>query len=100
MSAEGERSESYELTDQVIFKIGASCTFKVKRSNTNYLEMMQDSKGPSEEGSNCAICYENDRDVVFIPCKHNVACIKCCKSLKVCPVCRVKITDIMKIYRS
>jgi len=83
----------------MIFKIGASSTFKVKRSNTNYLEMMQPNKN-YDSSINCAICYENDRDAVFIPCKHNVACLKCSKNIKNCPVCRFKITDVIKIYKS
>lgn len=93
------QSRPFELYDGLIFKIGASSTFRVKRSNSNYLEMMQSPKN-FDGTMNCAICYENDRDVVFIPCKHNVCCIKCSKSIRQCPVCRFKITDIIKIYRS
>lgn len=99
LSPEGTRSKPYELVDGTFFKIGASSTFKVKRSNTNYLEMMQSPK--NYDGTmNCAVCYENDRDVVFIPCKHNVVCIKCSKNIKQCPVCRIKINDIIRIYKS
>lgn len=93
------RSQPYELYDNLTFKIGSSSTFKIKRSNTNYLEMLQSPKN-MDGSSNCAICYENDRDVVFIPCKHNVTCIKCCKNVQQCPVCRVKINDIIRIYKS
>jgi len=99
LSPEGTRSKPYELIDGMIFKIGASSNFKVKRSNTNYLEMMQSPK--NYDGSmNCAVCYENEREVVFIPCKHNVVCLKCCKFIKQCPTCRSKISDIIRIYKS
>lgn len=98
ISPEGERSRPFELIDNMVFKIGASSTFRAKRSNSNYTEMMS---GPKYDGSvNCAICYENDRDAVFIPCKHNVTCLKCAKGVKNCPVCRLKITDTIKIYKS
>ena len=98
VSPEGERSKPFELLDNMVFKIGASSTFRAKRSNSNYTEMMN---GPKYDGSvNCAICYENDRDAVFIPCKHNVTCLKCAKGVKTCPVCRIKITDTIKIYKS
>lgn len=32
--------------------------------------------------NSCVICYECDKDCVYIPCKHNAACIKCSKNLK------------------
>lgn len=93
------RSKPYELTDNLVFKIGASSTFKAKRSNSNYLEMMQSPKN-YDESMTCAICFENERDVVFIPCKHNASCLRCSKNIKQCPVCRLKITDIIRIYKS
>ncbi len=48
----------------------------------------------------CVICYESDRDALYLPCKHNTACIKCSKILKECPICRIKIQDLVKIYKS
>lgn len=99
MSPEGSKSRCFELTDNMIFKIGASSTFKVKRSHKNYSDMVHSPKN-FDGGMNCAVCYENDRDTVFIPCKHNVTCVKCSKLVKVCPVCRLKINDVIKIYKS
>mmetsp|Transcript_17305 Transcript_17305/g.15209 ORF Transcript_17305/g.15209 Transcript_17305/m.15209 type:complete len:101 (-) Transcript_17305:373-675(-) len=100
MSPESERSKPFELTDNMIFKIGASSTFKVKRSNTNYLEMMQPNSNVPDSSLNCSICYESDRDCVFLPCKHNVCCLKCSKNVRTCPICRFKITDVIRIYKS
>jgi len=91
MSAEGERSRPYELLDGMIFKVGASSTFRAK--------IHQDSVQNGDDG-NCAICNEKERDVVFLPCKHNVSCVKCSKSIKQCPVCRFKVTDVIRIYKS
>lgn len=48
----------------------------------------------------CVICCENGKDCVFMPCKHNASCIKCSKNMKECPICRVKIEDYLRIYRS
>lgn len=48
----------------------------------------------------CIICCESDRDALYMPCKHNTACLKCSKSLKDCPICRTKIEDIIRIYKN
>lgn len=48
----------------------------------------------------CVICCENDKDCVYMPCKHNAACIKCSKNLKECPICRLKIDDFIRIYKN
>jgi hypothetical protein len=31
---------------------------------------------------NCIVCYENDRDALYLPCKHNLVCLKCSKNIK------------------
>ena len=97
LSPEGQKSEPYELAENTIFKIGASSTYRVKRSHTSYLDP---ASKEYDSSVNCAVCYENDRDVVFMPCKHNVVCLRCSKNVKVCPVCRIKITDTIRIYKS
>lgn len=46
----------------------------------------------------CSICYENDRNVVFIPCKHFISCNKCTVGLKKCPYCRNVILEKIRIF--
>jgi len=99
MSPEGQKSQPFELIDGMIFKIGASSTFRAKvNSFVNHAETraLQNADGDLK----CAICNENERDVVFLPCKHNVSCVKCSTNVKQCPVCRFKVTDVIKIYKS
>ena len=45
------------------------------------------------------VCYENDRDALYLPCKHNLVCLRCSKMMRECPVCREKIVDTIKIYK-
>ena len=48
----------------------------------------------------CSICYEHDRTVVFLPCKHLCCCANCGKvdvTLN-CPICREDINSRMKIF--
>ncbi|XP_071444018.1 death-associated inhibitor of apoptosis 1-like [Hetaerina americana] len=44
----------------------------------------------------CKICYASELGVVFLPCGHMVACVKCAPSLPVCPVCRQKPTHTVR----
>lgn len=47
----------------------------------------------------CVVCYESERDALYMPCRHNLVCLRCSKQLKECPMCRVRIDDIIRIYK-
>lgn len=83
LSLEGENSELYEIKDKTVFKIGTNQTYTCKIK----LSLVSQKTHPNA----CVICCEQDKDCVYMPCKHNTACIKCSKNLKECPICRVKI---------
>ena len=48
----------------------------------------------------CIICCESERDALYLPCRHNTACLRCSKALTHCPICKFKIDDIIKIYKA
>lgn len=74
LSLEGEASPFYELSDKLIFKIGSNQTYSCKIK----MAYVSEKTNPNA----CIICYENDKDCVYMPCKHNTACIKCSKTLR------------------
>ena len=74
LSLEGEGSPFYDLSDKLIFKIGSNQTYSCKIKTA----FVSDKTNPNA----CIICYENDKDCVYMPCKHNTACIKCSKTLR------------------
>jgi len=45
---------------------------------------------------NCAICYENQRNVAYL-CGHS-ACAQCSRPLRVCHMCRKPITKKIKLF--
>ena len=47
----------------------------------------------------CKVCYEKEAKMLFLPCRHNIACEECSKVLKICPVCNAKIEQAILIYR-
>lgn len=50
----------------------------------------------------CAICYDNPRDFLFIPCGHRGFCESCADTLidqnRTCPICRNEITDKQRVH--
>ena len=46
----------------------------------------------------CKICYVNHLCVVFMPCRHTVACTKCALNIDTCAVCRHPIEELISIY--
>jgi hypothetical protein len=83
LSCESESSQLFELTDKLVFKFGSNQTYTCKVKTALVSEKTCQNS--------CIICFENDKDCVYMPCKHNTACIKCSKNLRDCPICRNKI---------
>lgn len=53
-----------------------------------------------EHTSLCKICYTDELGVVFLPCGHLVACVKCALSLTICAVCRQAVTATVRVFLS
>jgi len=83
LSVEGESSQLFQINNETVFKIGANQTYVCKIK----ISLVSQKARPNA----CVICCDQDKDCVYMPCKHNAACIKCSKNLKECPICRVKI---------
>lgn len=100
LSSQGEKSAPYLLDRYVAFKIGNTAMYEVKlpvsapepESDSNTLDR-------SSCGDRCSICWDAERDCLILPCRHNVSCVKCIKNVKLCPLCRIAIKDIIKIYK-
>ncbi|XP_061349725.1 uncharacterized protein LOC133294965 isoform X1 [Gastrolobium bilobum] len=46
----------------------------------------------------CRVCFEQQINVVLLPCRHHILCSTCCEKCKKCPVCRCTIEDRMPVY--
>ncbi|CAL1533879.1 unnamed protein product [Lymnaea stagnalis] len=59
---------------------------------------------PSDLDRDCAICMDRLRDCLFTPCHHMVTCYQCGKTLQdrhdACPICRMDIKEIVKVYHT
>lgn len=71
-------------------------------NNENKKAPLFDGKEVEEEETNddklCKICYERERDIAYIPCGHVATCSKCTSSIRLCPICREKLSEVLKIY--
>lgn len=103
LSREGSKSEPALLNNDTIFKIGNSAMYQVEDSfvvNPQLLNVEDQQKTDGVHGNTaCTICWESERDCVILPCRHNVTCMKCVKSVKACPVCRTHIDDLYRIFK-
>lgn len=48
--------------------------------------------------SECVICLDAKRCIVFSPCGHLCLCEECARPMKQCPMCQQECKDKMKIY--
>jgi hypothetical protein len=42
----------------------------------------------SDTDKECTICMENNKEIMFYPCKHYYCCTYCSKLFDLCPICR------------
>jgi len=48
----------------------------------------------------CIVCLDEEQnvDITFVPCGHNICCKECSKRLKICPACRQPIQKHIKTF--
>lgn len=62
----------------------------------------EDKKDQDNGNINCSVCLQNDKNSVFIPCRHMTCCADCAKQItsttKICPICRQVIKSVLEIF--
>ncbi|CAD8101869.1 unnamed protein product [Paramecium sonneborni] len=94
LSGEGKMSNLFYLdpNEEIIIRIGTTNQYICQQNKMKVNEI---------SGENlCIICVERERDCLILPCKHNATCLKCSKNLALCPFCRVKIQETIRIYKN
>lgn len=72
---------------------------RIPRSNTYPNPIPTATPTSNSDSNNCSICWEQEPNMVFIPCGHIAACETCASQVQDCPICREKIINKQKIYR-
>lgn len=71
-------------------------------STTENLSKKTHNEENSSGASSCIICYEAPIEGACVPCGHMAGCMSCLNEIKAkswgCPVCRVKIELVLRLY--
>lgn len=80
-----------------------SCKTKAATPNNNTTNCAQTKDQHEEYVGNvplCGICYVNERSVLYLPCRHMIACVDCGMTASTCPVCRQEVKAYVKAIMS
>ncbi|OXA44310.1 baculoviral IAP repeat-containing protein 7 [Folsomia candida] len=58
------------------------------------------SESEDDEDKQCVVCLERKKTHILIPCGHYAYCDTCAKTLKICALCRVKVTRRVKVFEA
>jgi hypothetical protein len=85
--------EQYSISDSDHTQILRSLGF----NHSSWAELYSQKEQPSSEKS-CIICFENQINVILLPCAHLALCSSCAKNLMSCPICRESIQSTIVVY--
>ncbi|CAK9799602.1 Apoptosis inhibitor IAP [Anthophora plagiata] len=85
--------------DSGIESIGGNAE-SVKGSAEDLSNAKTPSNKPTDDARMCKICYNGELGVVFLPCGHIVACVKCAPGMTTCAVCREPVTMTVRAFLS
>jgi len=81
---------NYHLNEEII---EPSVSSKVDRNQH------EDNREENREENLCKICFERNKCILTLPCKHISMCDVCADMVNdVCPICRTTIDSKMKVF--
>jgi hypothetical protein len=54
--------------------------------------------GLLDDSRRCVICLDEDKEIMFEPCRHVSTCRICAETVHACPVCRVACEDKVQLF--
>ncbi|XP_076245581.1 baculoviral IAP repeat-containing protein 8 isoform X2 [Calliopsis andreniformis] len=95
----GPSSQNVGSQDSGIESIGSNSE-SVKGSTEDLSNTKTQNNKPIDDARMCKICYNGELGVVFLPCGHIVACVKCAPGMTTCAVCREPVTMTVRAFFS
>jgi len=46
----------------------------------------------------CVICFEEQKNAIFVPCGHVATCMSCAKQMIYCPICRGNVNMVVQVF--
>lgn len=78
--------------------VGGKVDFAIKEKEEREAAIERCVDTRISEAMTCKICMDRSINSMFNPCRHVMACSQCAARLTNCPNCRVKITNVVKIF--
>eukprot|EP00054_Salpingoeca_dolichothecata_P020787 m.131903 g.131903 ORF g.131903 m.131903 type:complete len:341 (-) comp23745_c0_seq8:37-1059(-) len=104
VSAMPPSSSTFSLERQLGFQSDSqslSLAHVSRRQQDESQDQQPQQHGHSSESISmppCVICLDQERSVLFRPCRHLIACATCATKLANCPICRVRIVASDRVF--
>lgn len=89
---DGIKKQNVELQEQ------AARAEKEAREARQQAQQAEERRERAEEDGLCLLCWENGRNVFFLPCSHLVVCDVCGEGLHECPTCKLDIQQKKRVH--
>ena len=80
-----------------ISSISKEINHEIERHARKHFMTLKEEYEQNSDLRLCILCCDQDRDVIF-SCKHCLCCSRCANMIKFCPVCKMTINSIERIY--
>lgn len=88
------------IKNKIKWSIKIDYTHPDKLITTKIATKKKEKKEYTGAAKKCIACYENNANATVIKCGHVSMCYECLSQCKNCPICRVTIDQIIKLYLS
>ena len=81
-------------------EIEIRCVSQILKKHNFFFEL-KDIYDAAGNNGKCIVCYTNNRNTIFLNCRHSCCCQNCSGTLnpKVCPLCKENIIDIICLHK-
>ena len=90
----GSTTETGETSNSLMFSDATSASSDATKAG----ETKENHKEESRNVPLCGICYDNERSILYLPCRHMFACVDCGVTAIKCPVCRQDVESYMNVF--
>ncbi|EGG20957.1 hypothetical protein DFA_00826 [Cavenderia fasciculata] len=84
----------YTCDKDLLGSLNLTELFEINNLVTTSLQKIGDVMS---QQTNCVVCMEFHREILFVPCGHHVVCTNCSNYLNTCPICRKLIEQRIKV---
>lgn len=84
--------------DKERMDVSENANCDIEESQAKKCQALEDKLVRLEESFLCCVCRDADISTAMCPCGHVTCCSECSEKLTECPLCRVKIDHVQRIF--